>query len=51
MKYKINLKRLHQTKGKRCPCLISGEGIELQCPCNEFTLKGKCICKIFEEIK
>ena len=48
MKFEINLKELHKLKHKRCPCLLPGPDNEkLNCPCDMFTLAGKCRCELY----
>jgi cytoskeletal protein CcmA (bactofilin family) len=52
MNYKINLKRLHDLKHKHCLCDITKNlSISNQCPCDIFTITGKCKCGIFIEVK
>ena len=47
MIYKFEFERFKKHCGKQCPCKIK----EAICPCPDFLETGKCICKLFEEIK
>jgi len=42
----------HEHKCGICPCSIDNkenDTFENSCPCDDFTLKGKCRCGIFKE--
>ena len=51
--YRINKKRLRQTLGKLCSCLIPSKENnkpENFCPCTEFIEQDRCRCKLFTPI-
>jgi len=52
MIYEVDVERLHQIKGKQCPCLPPGtpDEEEKRCPCDGFTLTGVCRCALFKKV-
>lgn len=44
---KVNLQRLKEYIGKKCPCDIGEQTIENTCPCVELFEEGVCRCGTF----
>lgn len=45
--FDVNLERLKETRGKKCPCNIDPNVV---CPCDElFAEKPSCRCRVFED--
>lgn len=42
--------KMIEKNGGKCPCTHNTEdyeGKDLHCPCTDYTIKDKCICKLY----
>lgn len=52
--YDIDLRKLNKFKHLQCPCIVrvsKEEKDKYICPCDDFTLHGKCRCGIFIDLE